>query len=185
MRRLELEARWAAGFDRVVWFVASDERVLRARLVADFDEGEAAIGGRRVLVTESSGMHTRRTAVAGLGVNQALSRDPRAYAKGVAEAISDWWLLGEADLAVIGSYKFPSSASSFQRTAFARGGRSHSTFQPITCVGRLGMPMPSTPLGRREYKALRMSTCSGYSTCSEEAMSVPMWGSKPATNHVE
>merc|ERR1712050_81946 len=54
------------------------------------------------------------------------------YPKAVIEALADWWLLGETDLAVIGPWSF--TQSTFARTAFARGARARSLY----LVGREG-----------------------------------------------
>jgi len=57
------------------------------------------------------------------------------YARSVAEAVQDWWLLGEADVAVLSPWR--GDGGSYPRTAVARTARLHSTFTPPGFMARL------------------------------------------------
>jgi hypothetical protein len=91
---LALEARWAAGFERVIWLVLGDSPNLNGRFAADFDRGDAA---RRVVRTNATGEHT--VDLPGRGRRRGAARERAVF----AQAAADWWLLGEVDVAVLGS----------------------------------------------------------------------------------
>lgn len=142
---LALERRWAPGFDRIVWYVSTDSIALRSRFISDFDDsrsmqsgrggpggetgdgrggvgGETREGGRAVLSSGSHGRHSRPSSLAEQGEAR--------YEASVVEAIADWWLLGEVDVGVLGSWAIGGDygVGSFGSTAFARGARSRSVF---------------------------------------------------------
>ena len=133
---LHLERRWGAGFDKIVWFVASDDVSVRRTLSEEFDQS-AASGTRRVVTTHSRGRHTAPAMYHG----RAASRQQRNYSRkqlnqqtrAVAEATVDWWLLGEADLAVVGTFN-RASPDTFVRTALARTSRAHSSYFVASCL---------------------------------------------------
>ena len=126
---LELERRWAAGFKRVVWFLASDDASLRAQIQANYDE--TSTGGRSVLHTATLGRHTRPSAyseVVGGG---------EAFQSSLNEALADWWLLGETDVAVLSTQMDAASfaGGGFGATAFSRTARTQSVFAPAALAG--------------------------------------------------
>merc|ERR1711933_152940 len=48
------------------------------------------------------------------------------YSHAVTEALADWWLMGEADLAILGLWSF--DQQTFARSAFTRGARTRSLY---------------------------------------------------------
>ena len=82
------------------------EIALRSAFVREFDEPHATPRGRRVLHSGAHGRHSRPN------LHDAHEWDTRhGYARSVAEAVADWWLLGEADLGVMEvSYQGSNSA---------------------------------------------------------------------------
>lgn len=157
---LQLEQRYAGGFARVVWFVSSDAVPLKRTIAAEFGTGH-----RNVLFANTSGRHSRfgarrvapPTKPGDEASHQAMTwmapdklsavlreqlptpdqstRDE--YARDVADAFADWWLLGQADLAVLAptSPDLPLIQNSYARTALARGLRAHSVYAlPRDCA---------------------------------------------------
>ena len=157
---LQLERRHAGGFARVVWFISSDAVPLKRTIAAEFGAGHS----RDVLFANTSGRHSRRvrrvapqTTPGDQDSHQAMTwmapdklsavlreRLPTPdqntadeYARDVADAFADWWLLGQADLAVLGptSRDLPLVQNSYARTALARGVRTRSVFAlPRDCA---------------------------------------------------
>ena len=123
---MQLEQRWAAGFQNVVWFIASDDAALRAQVQAEYDE--RATGGRTVLRTSGLGRHTRPAAF------EEVVGGSTAFQSSLEEAFADWWLLGEADVAVL-ARQADSSGGAFGATAFSRTARMHSVFAPAMFAG--------------------------------------------------
>ncbi len=122
---LQLERRWAAGFKRVVWFVASDRQSVKDDIIAGYDE--AAIGGRRVLTAATAGLHTDVRK----GIKFAGGVGGTAWRQALHDSIVDWWLLGEVDVAVLERRTSSTpKGGSYAGTAFARTARLHSVFEP-------------------------------------------------------
>ena len=117
---LELERRWGPGFKRIVWYVAGDNVALRNSLAAEFDE--TSIGGRAVLSSGSHGRHSRP--------RSSPSQGSTKYELSVLEALADWWLLGEADLGVLGAFDYGGDhgVGSYATSAFARAAKGRSVF---------------------------------------------------------
>jgi hypothetical protein len=97
----------------------------------------------------------------------------------VHEAVGDWWLLGETDLAVLGPQTVRSRYNSFARSAFARGARTRSLFY-----------VPASECAYQEtirYTAEERAACAQLAAaaaqsadrlvqCGAEAEYAPMWG---------
>ena len=130
---LRLEQRWAPGFDKVVWLAMSDQVALRKTIISDFDESHIE-GGRTVVTTNSHGRHTRPNVMRGpdeqglfatKNHGSHIPLESGKYHQAVVEGLADWWLLGEADLVVIGQWE-NNDGGTFPRLAAARTGRAHS-----------------------------------------------------------
>merc|ERR1712154_416621 len=92
----------------------------------------------------SRGQHTRPD-------DEAKINDISSYSRGVTEAIADWWLMGEADLAILGLWSF--DQQTFARSASTRGARTRSLY----LVNREGSTGGSTG----EHRSLAMMPNSG------------------------
>ena len=168
---LQLEKRWAPGFKRVVWFVASDHPAVRQALIDDFGEhiGNGSSPGadghaeephsRRVVGSTSLGRHTR------LGVAREHA-SPAEYESSVRSALADWWLLGEADFGVLAPPL--NSQNSFGRSAFARGARTRSVFAPPSFSWAFSGFADDVPTER----------AGSIIRCGEEKTFVPMWSGR-------
>ena len=111
---LQLERRWAPGYDNVAWYVSSDQRDLAAAIASEFDEsasvGGANARGRVVLTSKNEGIHS--------APQYRAEMTDRLYERGVTDAIKDWWALGETDLGVF----TPRAETTTHGGAFARCG---------------------------------------------------------------
>ena len=130
---LRLEQRWAPGFDKVVWLAMSDQVALRKTIVNDFDESDLE-GGRTVITTSSHGRHSRPNVMRGPDAQDFkvarrhgthVPLESAKYHQSVVEGLADWWLLGEADLVIIGQWE-NTDGGTFPRLAAARTGRARS-----------------------------------------------------------
>lgn len=97
-------------FARVVWMVVTDSQYLKAMITESYSTSQ-----REILTTRSKGRHTK-TAV-------------RPSTDAIAEAIIDWYLIGEADLVVTDDF-----APSYADTATMR------TVRPYYKVNWIGQP---------------------------------------------
>ena len=102
---------------------------MRESIVAEFDESETAEFGRAVLHTGALGRHTRPSSFS----QYAGGRD--AFERGFREAVADWWLLGEVDVAVLARQANDPNGGSFAAAAFARSARVRSVFAPAAFAG--------------------------------------------------
>lgn len=163
---LQLESRWAAGFDRVVWFVSGDHAPLLRYLANEFGESASLEegSGRVVMTSGSHGRHSRPN------LAEKQPKGKNGYPQAVAEAIGDWWLLGEADFAVHGRWRSENSeSSSFMATAMTRNSRARSFYLPTAqgpCPEGTDCMMPTKHLWEIERPAM----------CDNEANFQPMWG---------
>merc|ERR1712083_37563 len=103
-------------------------------------------GSRRsVLMSGSYGRHSRPN------LAKTQPNGTRGYPRAVADAIADWWLLGEADFVVDGQWSraMPGPSSSYVTTAAARSSRAQSFYVPIyqgKCPDGVDCAMPIKPL---------------------------------------
>ena len=109
---LQLERRWAAGYDKVAWYVSTDQRDLAAAIVSEFDEsaGGTNARGRTVLTSKNEGIHS--------APKYRAEMPDGLYEQGVTDAVKDWWTLGETDLGVF----TPRAETTTHGGAFARCG---------------------------------------------------------------
>ena len=145
---LKLERRWGPGFERIIWYVAGDNVALRNSLAAEFDE--TSIGGRAVLSSGSHGRHSRP--------RSAPSQGSTKYELSVLEALADWWLLGEADLGVLGAFDYGGDhgVGSFATSAFARAAKGRSVFGNVFgkhCSNEESDFLPMWPVSFRSASA--------------------------------
>jgi hypothetical protein len=165
----QLEALYATDtFDHVVWFVASDGVDVRRAAQHDYDQ-EASGGRRRVLVTKGTGRHTapevwqRKDSLDSLGA-EVLTEARHAAA---AEALADWWLLGEADVSVIGS--FGGDSETFARTALSRTARNAS----------VAVVSPTCKPSEVAHASPWAEPDSTPRRCKWSCSLVPMWNGEP------
>jgi hypothetical protein len=150
---LQLEERWAPGFERVVWFLAADDLRLKRSFAEAFGEEpfESSGPGRRVLWVDTIPRNTKP---------RHAKLHHNSYTQGVADAITDWWLLGEADIGLLGSSSCGSIT--FGLSAFARGSYARSLF----------IADGHTHLATNVTKAVEQQR---QTNCGDETQFVPIW----------
>mmetsp|Transcript_47315 Transcript_47315/g.148747 ORF Transcript_47315/g.148747 Transcript_47315/m.148747 type:complete len:190 (+) Transcript_47315:372-941(+) len=175
-----LESKHATdAFRRVYWYVASDGVDVRRAAQQDYDQA-AAGGRRRVLVLEGTGRHTSPETWASKATRAALNLGVEAASEArhaaTAEALADWWLLGESDFSVIGS--FGGGAESFARSAAVRTARNSSVVVAPQCSDR----QQHARARRRQRRAQRLGhpvdqdlRVGGRTPCNWTCKIVPMW----------
>ena len=113
----------------------SSHQVGDAQLAAPVDVPDAAHA-------ELTWMHANWTRTRLHGHERAkpmrVDRTPQQYADDVSDAFVDWWLLGQADLAVIAPTSKHAPGNSFARSALARGLRTRSVYV-LPGAGRCGI----------------------------------------------
>jgi hypothetical protein len=120
---LRLEVICRQEFDQVVWVLISDDLELRETFVEEFQRPLFAekVTHRTVLSSNSLGRHSRRRPG-----NLAPHQDS------IFEAVEDWWIMGAAQIVVMGFGRNDERAyNSYPRTAAVRGGQCRSVYRPI------------------------------------------------------
>jgi len=156
------EGRSYGTIPEVVWVVVSDDIALRETFCDEFNDPQ---NGRYVVSSGSAGRHSRPNLAtthpanedyAGAENREGTSEEcsssgssdtstcsdsssstssGSSYARSVTEAVQDWWLLGEADVAVLAPWR--GDGASYPRTAVARTARLRSTFAAPDFMTRL------------------------------------------------
>jgi hypothetical protein len=168
--------RFHQGAVTVAPAAASDGRPLQT------SASTAALSSRRlrreVVSTGSLGRHSRpnlahtfrdepgRSPLPSSPTPGSASASRTGYGRAVAEALTDWWLLGAADAVVMGHWR--GDGNSFPRTAASRGGpRLRSVFAPplfSTAISQLAANLTAEAAAKTARRAAAAQSEAGCPT---------------------